>query len=699
MKRDTIGSAVFFAGLLAIGLITAAPLFADGLPTGGDSMSHLFKVLYSYKALTTQGGFPAWCSDWYGGTPFLHFYPPGSYLLAVFVAFLGVGPVLAYNGVNAFFYIVTPFAVYYLSRSLGFQKGSSLFAGLLFSLTPVLLENFLFYDRFTTTVSVPLLCLFLVCVVKALPSGKNHFLVAACLLMTLLLLIHHLTAYSLGLFLLLFLVIRYLHTRDIKTTLKIVVVTVGIPVALSAFWLLPFLESTFRVENPFYNRSNVADFLAPEGFMSLVVPLGLQFLLAMLEIARHLFPSRRALATPRAVFKLLFPSSAILLGSVVSVWWLELGQILLLLGFTAFLLVFADRVRAEGSRDVNYVFCVLWFISLLWLSVGFSGVLFRLLPFSQSLDVLRFRFYLAIPQSLLAGNLVYRLVATPTAGTGLIRPTRFGGTPRSFLILILLISAVAVCFGVARDMTYPGNTAIPSAILEFSTAHSEGGRVLPILCPDWIYVLPYYTDQPLIDGWYPQEKLLSPLLAINDYKINDLYSTLQEGGAAEQDRVWLTLIRNAPDLGISWVMIGDDAKRPLMQGTDFTLAADLEGIAIYRAVDAVSLVEASPRLAVSEIEVTQRSSDHLTLRLEDVRETVHVVVKVADFPGWTLRVDGVPREHARTEVGFIAFSLPPQSSYQVDLTYDRLGLSYLWLSLVGVLLLAGLYGSSAFLRQ
>ena len=72
MKRETIVSAAFFAGLLSIGLITSAPLFAEGLPMGVDSMSHLFKILYPYKTLRTQGVFPAWSSDWYGGTPFLH---------------------------------------------------------------------------------------------------------------------------------------------------------------------------------------------------------------------------------------------------------------------------------------------------------------------------------------------------------------------------------------------------------------------------------------------------------------------------------------------------------------------------------------------------------------------------------------------------------------------------------------------------
>jgi hypothetical protein len=228
-------------------------------------------------------------------------------------------------------------------------------------------------------------------------------------------------------------------------------------------------------------------------------------------------------------------------------------------------------------------------------------------------------------------------------------------------------------------MTYTDNTSIPSEVIAFFKVNSEQGRVLSIKSPEWIYVLPYYTNQPLIDGWYPQGKLLQPLLEINDYKINDLYSTLQEGGEAEQDRVWLNLIHNASDLGISWVMIGDDDKRHLMMGTDFTLVAEIEGIFIYK--------------------FTQLSPDHLTLNVEDVREKVNIVVKVADFPGWTLRVDNVLLEHSQTEIGFITFSLPPRSSYRVDLTYERQGLSYLWVSLAGILLLAGFYVSSKILRQ
>jgi hypothetical protein len=699
MKRETIVSAVFFAGLLSVGLIICAPLFAEGLPVGADSMSHLFKIMYPYKTLKTQGVFPAWSSDWYGGTPFLQFYPPLSYLLASFVALLGVGPVLAYKSVNAFFYIVTPFSVYYLSRSLGFKKVPSLFASLLFSLTPVLLENFLFYDRFTTTISVPILCLYLACVVRVLKSGKNHLLVASSLLMTLLILIHHLTAYYLGILLLLLVFISYLQTRDVKIVMKTLVSAVVIPLVLSAFWLVPFIKSTFLVENPFYNRSNVTDFLSPEGFMSLVVPLSLQFILAMLEITHHMFPSRRALAKPVNVFKLLFPSSSIILGSIVSMWLLELGQIFLVLGFTTFLIFFSERMRTEGTRDVNLIFCVLWFISFLWLSLGFNGVLFRLLPFSQSLDTLRFKFFLSIPQSILAGNLVYRLITNRVAGKSFFQKTRLLSSTRTLLFLILLISALTACFGVARDMTYTSNRSIPSEVVSFFNANSELGRILSIKCPDWIYVLPYYTDQPLIDGWYPQEKLLQPLLEINDYKINDLYSTLQEGGEAEQDRIWLNLIQNASDLGISWVMIGDDDKRHLMTGTDFTFATDFEGISIYKAVNGMSLFEVSPSLAVDEIVFTEITSDHITLNVYDVWENVNIVVKIADFPGWTLRVDDVPLEYSQTEVGFISFSLTPSSSYRIDLIYERQGLSYLWVSLAGILLLAGFYVSSKILRQ
>jgi uncharacterized membrane protein YfhO len=146
-------------------------------------------------------------------------------------------------------------------------------------------------------------------------------------------------------------------------------------------------------------------------------------------------------------------------------------------------------------------------------------------------------------------------------------------------------------------------------------------------------------------------------------------------------------------------MIGDDDKRHLMTGTDFTFAADIEGISIYKAVDAVFLFEVSPSQAVGEIVFTELTSDHITLNVDDVRENVNIVVKIADFPGWTLRVDDVPLEHSQTEIGFIAFTLTPRSNSRVDLTYERQDLSYLWVSLTGVLLLAGFYVSSSILRQ
>src|SRR4030042_2887127 len=74
--------------------------FQDGIPTGIDSTSHLFKILFAYKTISVYGYFPSWCSDWYGGTPFLLFYPPLAYAITVLTSFPLRDPLLAYQVVD-----------------------------------------------------------------------------------------------------------------------------------------------------------------------------------------------------------------------------------------------------------------------------------------------------------------------------------------------------------------------------------------------------------------------------------------------------------------------------------------------------------------------------------------------------------------------------------------------------------------------
>jgi hypothetical protein len=660
----------------------------DGLPLGIDSPSHLFKILYSHKVFNDTGHFPTWCSDWYGGTPFLHFYPPLSYLLTFFLSLSSMGPLIAYKIVDVLFYIITPFTIFFLGRSLGLKRIQSILACIFFSLTPVLLENFLFYDRFTTTLSIPFLCLFLISIIKALENGKNHSFIISSFLMTILLLTHHLTVYYLGIILLLLITVSFLKTRNRTSLLQIFIFAGIIPILLSSFWLIPFAKSIpLLLENPFYNRSNVENFISPEGFLAQIVPLGIQFVLAVIEVTLQLFP-KKVLTKPMHFFNLLFPSSSILIGSLISMWNLGLGQILVILGFIYFLMIVCTRVRAGKLNETYYIFCLSWFISFLWLSLGYSGILFRLLPFSQSLDVLRFKVYLSIPQSILAGKFVSRFLSSDLSKNRDLRLPRWKGKFLPTFIIILLLSISTVSFCIAKNMTYQGTTYIPTDIIEFFKSSSESGRLLPIKCPHWIYVLPYYTGKPIIDGWYPQEKLLKPLLEINDYQIN----TLNEYNRTEQIHIWSNLIGNSSKLGLKWVMIGNLTYDTIMlDHSTFAMVQRFENVTIYENKSTISLIDVDRTDLLDEIEFNQLSPDNLTLKVDTVRERVNITVKIANFEGWKLEVNGRVIKHSQNRDGFIFFSLDEGSHYSINLTYEKQGMHYLWFSLIGVLLLTVFY--------
>ena len=154
-------SLVLAAGIFSL-LVAVCFRFRDGVPMGVDSSSHLFKVLFIYKTFSVGGSLPSWCSEWYGGTAFLLSYPPLAYGISFLFSIITKDPLLSYKILDAVFYAIGPIALAYLINHLGFTKGEAAISAVLFALSPIVMENYLFFDRFNTTISIPLLCLFLV---------------------------------------------------------------------------------------------------------------------------------------------------------------------------------------------------------------------------------------------------------------------------------------------------------------------------------------------------------------------------------------------------------------------------------------------------------------------------------------------------------------------------------------------------------
>ncbi len=687
IKREALTSLAGFAALISISLLLAAPRLGEGLPLGVDSPSHFFKILYLYKTFTTYGYLPSWCSDWYGGTPFLQFYPPLTYLLTFLVALSGLGPLLAYKLVETIFYAAAPISVYFLGRELGLNKIQGLLAGFFFSLTPVVVENFIFYDRFTTTISVPFLCLFLIAFMRALKSKKLLPLISASFLLTILVLIHHLSAYYLGIIALLLAATQYLKTKDVKNIIWKTVFVFSASILLSFFWLYPFLSSTLSINNIFYNRSMTENFISPVTFMLTVFTLGIsQLISANMEITFHVFPSAEDTKSHINTFRLVFPSGAIMVGSLISYWLLRVGQTLVILGFIVFFLSFLQSMKHKGGEEADFIFCVLWLMIFLWLGLGVYTLLIEALPFYEKLDTLRFTFYLAIPQSILAGKFFSRILSRLKGFS--IRKINFG--ERQLLILaasLTLILLTNLYVVESSNFMQPKNFIIPEAnvpreVVEFFDSAPSFARILAIRSPDWIYVLPYDTGKPIIDGWYPQEKLLKPLLEINDYQIN----TLNTYNKTDRVRVWSNLLGNASRLGINWVIIGKPEFNIVMANyTRFKAVQRIGNLTIYEASPPVSLAEISEEEAVGSLSISYSSPGNIILRVSDVARSVTVTIKEADFRGWRVLIDEKPAEHSRDDYGFITFQLEPGLNHTIRMEYAKQDFSLI--SLVTLLFL------------
>lgn len=669
---------IFFAVIISIGLLVVSPRFTGDLPVGRDSMSHLFKVLYLYKTFTSNGYIPSWCTDWYGGTPFLVFYPPLAYLLTFLVALLGLEPVTAYKVVEAFFYIIAPISVYFLSRELGLGRSQSALAGLLFSLTPVAIDNFLAYDRFTTIISVPILCLFLIAFRRALSSGRLKPLIASVLLLSTLILIHHLTAYYLGIVALFLVVVYYLKTRDAGGIFKRTVSVAVASLLLTAFWLLPFILAVFSVDNPFHNDSVVGNFITNEAFSHVILFLGPpQLVFAVAVITSRMLPSLGKDKRPTKLFRFLFPMVSVILGSVVSSWVIEAGEALVVAGFGAFFVSFFGCLKTRIVKEADFIFCVLWFVVFLWLGLGYYAMLYRILPFFEDLDPLRFTFYSSIPLSILAGQLYGRL-STRLFPSGFSLKEMRIMVPRSAVLVscLVLILAPKIYFSFPPLTSSPiTTTSIPQQVTEFFRSKPLLSRILAIRSPDWIYVLPYYTGKPIIDGWYPQEKLLKPLLQINDYQINVLGRYTED----ERIRIWGSLIGNASSLGINWVMIGEPKLNSIMKNyLNFAPVLNVGNLTIYESEVPIPLVKVEPKGATGDVSIDYSSPDRISIVVNNVTKEVNVTVKEADFKGWKVSVDNSPISHSQDNYGFITFKIEAGQSHSIILEYDPYGFFSLW---------------------
>lgn len=675
---------------LSIG-ITVMRLVA-GIPMSIDTTSHLYRVLFLQEWIK-QGVAPFWSPDWYAGSPALLLYPPLGYYMAIGLSLVGLDPLFSYKIVDAAFYWVAPLAAYFLAKELGFTRGESALGALFFSVVPEVVENYLFYDRFPTVISIPIFCVFLTLFHKAL-LNKAYWInfLGSTLAMSALLLTHHLSALIAGILAVLLVIFSFGTKGFVKPLVTLGGVAVG-TLAMTAFWLVPFIGSVqLFAANEFYNRNVKFPFLQFSYFSYDVVSLLLgiaQFILA--AIGMHIILTatfKRKIRINTALFFIILFVGMVLFEQGEALPLLgSAGELLVIASFLAFLgqLLISRGSRRILKRQSGIFLGVVWFLAFLWIGLGYYALPILWVPYvaniwTRTMDVYRIWLYLALPMSALAAR-------------GFLRSALKLRARKPALVLLLVgLTITPIAAGVALKTNYAFNSRI-NQVLPYSTSNAEipreivdyfrndraSGRILGIAVPLWIYVLPNYVGKPIIDGWYPQSKLVTQLVRINDYRLDDLETTGDERRLED----WRSLIRSSPQLDITWVIIGTEAVRDQMMSTLSQAAFSQELVVQYPMVtEQLKGVQLTGPTGVGELfifksakvpayvdapagfiqEVIRPDPDRITLKTSPTATITTVVIKEAYFPTWAAEADGVSISVKREQsTGFISLDVPTQT--------------------------------------
>lgn len=644
-----------------------------------DTTSHLYRVLFLHQWLD-QGIFPFWSPDWYAGSPAILLYPPLSYYLAIGVSTAGVDPVLSYKLVDAVFYWLAPITVFFLGRELGFSKGESALGALLFSVVPEVIENYLFFDRFPTVISIPFFCAFVIMFHRAL-SGKRQLLgmLGSIFAMSGLLLTHHLSALIAGLVAVVMVALTVGRAGFRKPLITLFMVAIG-TLGLTSFWLVSFLGSVRLFSaNVFYNRNVTFPFLRffYFGFDVTSFLLGIaQFVLAAIatqsilsRVMAKRIPVHAVIFFPILLLGMaLFQAGELFAYSALTV----VGRVVVVGSFVIFLGQFLvlPAARQVISKQNGSFLTVVWFVIFLWIGLGYYSMPVLWLPYIsefwiKTMDVYRVWLYLALPMSLLAA-------------VGFLRSaTRIWRSKPAYTLMLLALIITPIASGVALKANYAfnnqvngvlpytaANAEIPQPVINYFRNDPSQGRILGIDVPLWIYVLPNYVGKPILDGWYPQSKLVTPLLEINDYRIDDLETT----NAAERLEEWKSLIANATLLDVTWVMIGNASITNSLEGSitaaNFTQQAVIPyqsgELMIFKIGNVPAFVEAKGTHVQT---VSRPTPDKIIVTLSPSSNPATILVKEAYFPTWAAETDrGSLIVQRESSTGFIQVIVPPDTS-------------------------------------
>ncbi|MCW4032172.1 MAG: 6-pyruvoyl-tetrahydropterin synthase-related protein, partial [Candidatus Bathyarchaeota archaeon] len=441
-----------------------------------------------YNSYLEHGCIPSWNPDWYCGTPFLLFYPPLSYWIVFLLSLLGLGPILSYKIIDAFFYFIMPFIIYFLALEFNFKKRESAFAALIFALSPVVIGNYLFYDRYPNTMALCLAGLLIIFIHKTLINRHNiKWIIISALLLAGIILTHHLSAAYVALVILIMVVAFSRSGKVLLKNLGLLSIIIILSILVSSFWSIPFLLNAPEQigNNPFYNRTIDYPYLRLSYFLDnlLTRELGIaHFAIALASI--WLFYNKSRFKNPILGNKLTF-----MIPLLAGMGIFELGeilnsniliysaQILVIFAFLFLLYLFIIDFRKGTIKSEDFFF-LLWFAIFLWLSLGYFAFPLARVPVLstiwRSLDVHRFWLYLAVPMAILGGKLLNFLISK--------RKRIVPITTTAILLIMVTGSFIKAGYCLTQEINDQlpynvSNNFIPPELIDYFRSEEEYGRI------------------------------------------------------------------------------------------------------------------------------------------------------------------------------------------------------------------------------
>lgn len=214
-------------------------IFADTMISGGDTGSHNY---IAYKLASIFPTIKTWTHDWYGGFPFLYFYPPLMFVISTLLSFVFKLNV-AFKITTLLGTLLLPMSVYLGLKMLKFKKFIPEL-GALGSVMFLFLEDFSIYGanlpstlagEFSYSFSFALFFLFFGLFNKGLE--ENKYLLPNIIILTIMALSHPFPVISATLYAGALIIFNQNKLKKLLYTLKVF----GLAFGITAFWSIPFL--------------------------------------------------------------------------------------------------------------------------------------------------------------------------------------------------------------------------------------------------------------------------------------------------------------------------------------------------------------------------------------------------------------------------------------------------------------------------